>query len=157
MIFRAPDFAAASIENAIETKMNFVVCFQLPSCPHCDEYAPIFDAIAENYSGFVFIRTIAEHRSELKRTYLKVDKGEKMAAPCTLMFEAGELKRKHFGKMTREQLIDFIEGRKVEPAKPKTLSDLSIQELHELLYKQKLQRADTDKAIASIEWEISKR
>lgn len=157
MIFREPAFAEASIENAIATKMNFVVCLQLPECPHCDEYAPVFDSLSENYIGYMFIRTIAEHRSQLKRKYLRVDKGEKMQAPCTLVFETGELKRKHFGKMTREQMADFIEGREVQPLKQKTLSDLAIQELHELLCKQKLQRADTDRAIASIEWEISKR
>lgn len=148
-------------ENAIEATRhsgrNLVAMLALPDCPHCDEYFPIFESVKATHCQFHFCKAIAEHRSDLKRKYLRAEIGARMSAPATLFFRNGEVERKHFGKMTREQLIDFIEGREVQVSKQKTLEDLIVPELNELLCKQKIQRADTDKAIASIEWEISKR
>jgi thiol-disulfide isomerase/thioredoxin len=147
-------------ESIAATKFDattLIVFVALPSCQFCDEYGPVFDDTTKSYPDFRTAKVVAEQGSELKRKYLRAEKGERIAAPATLIFRDGEMVRRHFGKMDASQLHDFIAGREVKKPQEKTLADLSVQELRELRCKQRFQRAEIDKTIAAIEWELEKR
>ncbi len=146
----------SKIEATRNSGKEFVAMLALPNCPYCEEFEPIFNAVCSSL-GIDCGKMIVTHGSEAKRQHLKAELGEKLAAPATLIFRNGERVSRRFGKMNAEQLRAFIGGQAVPEPKPKTLADLSIQELQESLCRQKVQRAEIDKTIAAIEWEITKR
>lgn len=83
-------------------------------CGYCTKYEPIFNEyIAETgvKAGVLRIYVLKEKRaSEFKRTYMKQDKSEniKETVPGTFVFENGELKARHFGAMTKDQLAKMV-------------------------------------------------
>ena len=84
-------------------------------CSYCVKYEPIFDEyVAESgvEAGTLRLYVLKDKKSsEFKRTYMKQDKSEaiKETVPGTFVFENGELKARHFGTMTKEELKTLVE------------------------------------------------
>ena len=96
------------VETTRGNKDVIIACIILPNCPKCVEYQPVFNQAKENHPDLTFVKTIAGQGSKLKRTYLKVEVGERASAPCTIMVYGGVMRRRRFGPMTAEQLEEFI-------------------------------------------------
>lgn len=138
----------------------FVAMLALPNCPHCDEYYPTFVSVCNELENEgqknIYAKIVVPHGSEIKRQHLRAEIGERVAAPATLVFRKGQRVARHFGKLTAQQLRDLIAGKPIE-TKQKTLADLDLPALHELLCQQRIAKAEAAKTIAAIQWEISKR
>lgn len=83
-------------------------------CGYCTKYEPIFNEYVNETqvkAGVLRIYVLKEKRSsEFKRTHMKQDKSEniKETVPGTFVFENGELKARHFGAMTKDQLAKMV-------------------------------------------------
>lgn len=83
-------------------------------CGYCTKYEPVFNEYINETgvkAGVLRIYVLKEKRaSEFKRNYMKQDKSEniKETVPGTFVFENGELKARHFGAMTKEQLAKLV-------------------------------------------------
>ena len=101
---------------------KLVVKVWMDNCPFCTEYAPIVEAVSKQLQDIKFVSfKLAANTggsSQFKREYMKVGAGEKLSAPATFVFENGAMKYRHFGKMTSNDLINFITVG-VEPVNPK--------------------------------------
>lgn len=83
-------------------------------CGYCTKYEPVFNEYINETgvkAGVLRIYVLKEKKSsEFKRAYMKQDKSEniKETVPGTFVFENGELKARHFGAMTKEQLAKLV-------------------------------------------------
>lgn len=83
-------------------------------CGYCTKYEPVFNEYINETgvkAGVLRIYVLKEKKSsEFKRAYMKQDKSEniKETVPGTFVFENGELKARHFGLMTKEQLAKLV-------------------------------------------------
>lgn len=100
-------------------------------CGYCTKYEPIFNEYINETqvkAGVLRIYVLKEKRaSEFKRTYMKQDKSEniKETVPGTFVFENGELKARHFGAMTKEQLARLVSHFEAPSGKPEPSCDLT--------------------------------
>lgn len=97
----------------IATGKKVVVDVWMDNCPFCDEYAPTFEKVAGTVSDVATfakfnLPPVTAGTSEFKKKFMKVKAGEKLSAPATLIFENGELKYRHFGKMDEAALVAFV-------------------------------------------------
>ena len=115
-------------------------------CGYCVKYEPIFNeyesesniAYAKGGSnvsvsfGKLRLHVLKDQKpSAFKRAYMKQDTTDniKETVPGTFVFENGELKARHFGAMTKEQLKDLVENYKapVQVQQPQQIP--SIEEI----------------------------
>jgi thiol-disulfide isomerase/thioredoxin len=98
--------------DLIKSGNKIAVKMWMDNCPYCDEYAPIFKAVSEKVGGFKYVSfnmpPVSDSGAEFKRNYMKPKAGEKMGAPCTYVFEGGQMKKRKFGKMSEAELEAFL-------------------------------------------------
>lgn len=100
-------------------------------CGYCTKYEPVFNEYINETqvkAGVLRIYVMKEKRaSEFKRTYMKQDKSEniKETVPGTFVFENGELKARHFGAMTKEQLARLVSHFEAPSGKAEPSCDLT--------------------------------
>lgn len=97
-----------SVKECIKTG-KVVVKAWMDDCSYCDEFEPVFqDASSLPNVAFCSINIPASGSSEFRRTWMKSSPGEQSGAPAIFVFQDGELKWKHHGKMDLPDLIKFI-------------------------------------------------
>lgn len=105
--------------SLISSGQKVAIKVWMNDCPKCDEFKPVFEKVAAEQIG-----TIADNfacfnlparpdpklgSSEFKKLYMKPNPGSNsIGAPAVMVFEKGELKSRHYGKMSEAELISFI-------------------------------------------------
>lgn len=104
----------------------------MDGCSFCVEYAPIFEEAAKNRPHIKFVSFNMPGNSggssEFKKKYMVANGKEKLAAPATFVFDKGEMKSRHFGKMSAQALAEFIESGK-SPEVVDNKKEMARQEL----------------------------
>ena len=120
------------ILEAIKSGKKLVVKMWMDGCSFCDQYKPIFDKVAAENNDAVFISfnmPANVGKSEFKDKYMVPGPGEKLSAPCTYLFENGQMTNRHFGLINPLQLQAFINGVPLKDAKKEALADEYISVL----------------------------
>ena len=138
-------------------------------CGYCVKYEPIFNEyVSENNTKFGILRLYVlkdKKPSSFKRAYMKQDTSDniKETVPGTFVFENGELKARHFGAMTKEQLKDLVEKYQapVQVQQPQTIEQViarsSNVELESFAYRAIMNIENLRKELALIQEALSKR
>lgn len=138
-------------------------------CGYCTKYEPIFNEyIAETgvKAGVLRLYIMKEKKpSAFKRAYMKQDASDqiKETVPGTFVFENGELKARHFGAMTKEQLKNLVEKHEVPTTvqQPKTVEEViarsSNVELESFAYRAIMNIENLRKELAFIQEALLKR
>lgn len=97
----------------IKTGKKIVLKVFTNSCPHCDIYAPIFEAAAKQHSELLFaslnLHELAKGGSQFKKLYMTLSGvKEKADVPATMIFENGEMIARKWGRMDAAALEAFI-------------------------------------------------
>lgn len=107
----------------------------MDDCSKCVDFAPVFEKVSKQAPGVKFASMkISRDGSEFKRNYMKGKPNEPMGAPCTFIFENGEYKTRQHGKMTEEELLQFLRTHEPIERRPKSIKDLSTIELKATVY-----------------------
>lgn len=122
------EMSELEVLEQIKTGKKLAVKVWMENCPKCDEFKPVFEkvaaeqigALADQFVSFL-LPPVTSGSSVFKKEYMKVKVGEKMGAPAVLVFENGEMKFRHFGKMDEASLINFI-GKGEAPVDQKNLA-----------------------------------
>ena len=78
------------------------------NCPYCVEFAPIFDSVAKEFPEIKFVKfNLPKVGSEFKRKYMTLQSGSN-GVPAIFVFEKGEQKFRHHGKIDAEKLKAFV-------------------------------------------------
>lgn len=103
--------------DLIKSGKIVVVKTWMPNCSFCEKYEPIFDKVSKEYEGIDFVSfnmtVSASATSEFKKLYMSPGRGEKLSAPCTHVFEGGQMLQRHFGLIDEEQLKNLIAGKSI--------------------------------------------
>ena len=122
------------LNELIASGAKVVVDVWMDNCPYCDQYAPIFEAFAAKHPELKFAKfnlpRISGADSTFKRNYMKPDANGSISAPATMIFEGGELKVKHYGLITEDQLAAFVATGDA-PADKKKLAHQELMNLFE--------------------------
>lgn len=107
----------------IKTGKRIVLKVFTNSCPHCDIYAPIFEAASKKHPELLFrslnLHDLPKGGSQFKRLYMMLDgTKEKADVPATIIFEKGEMVARKWGRMDEKKLEDFLVGGSMEDPKP---------------------------------------
>lgn len=107
------DLKEPELLELIKSGVKVVVDVWMDNCPFCDDYAPIFARQAELIPSIKFAKfhlpANSAGGSEFKKNYMKAEPGKGIKAPATMIFEGGELKHRHYGIMSAEQLVAFVQ------------------------------------------------
>ena len=78
------------------------------NCPYCIEFAPIFESVAKDFPETKFIKfNLPKVGSEFKKKYMTLQAGSN-GVPAIFVFEKGEQKFRHHGKIDAEKLKAFV-------------------------------------------------
>ena len=94
------------VDNAIiSDNLPVVVDFYTDWCKPCQAYAPIFEAVSEQFAGqAVFVRINSEENPELAKTY------DVQAIPTTVFIQTGGgVLGTRTGAMSQEELTGMVE------------------------------------------------
>jgi len=81
----------------------------MDNCSYCDDFKPVFEEFAsKSQASCGSINIPVSGASEFRRTWMKSKPGEPSGAPAIFVFENGELKRKHHGKLSLKELESFV-------------------------------------------------
>lgn len=116
----------------------FILKVFMDGCSFCVDYAPIFEEAAKNRPHIKFVSFNMPGNSgggsEFKKKYMVANGKEKLAAPATFIFDKGEMKARHFGKMSLQDLGQFINSGK-GPENVNNQKDQARKELIDLFAK----------------------
>lgn len=109
--------------DLIKTGKKIVLKVFTNSCPHCDIYAPVFEAASKKHGELLFrslnLHDLPKGGSQFKRLYMMLDgTKEKADVPATMIFEKGEMIARKWGRLNEVQLEEFLSGGTVEDQKP---------------------------------------
>ena len=128
----------AELLELIKSGELFVLKVFMDDCSFCTEYEPIFAEAAKNRPNMKFVSFNLPARSDggstFKRNYMKANGKERIAAPATFIFDKGEMKYRQYGKMSAQELAEFIVSGKA-PEKKVDQRELARQELINLFAK----------------------
>lgn len=96
-----------------------VVDFWSPSCLPCMKYKPIFEAVAAQPPGGVFMGTVNADESPKMMAYYGID-----SIPATLFFVSGEEVYRTQGILQRQDLLDTI-AKYIPSAAPSAPTDMT--------------------------------
>lgn len=105
----AEEVTEQSLLSLIDKGFNVVVDVWGDNCPYCVSFAPIFDEVAKEFPEIHFVKfNLPKVGSEFKKKYMTLQVGKSNGVPAIFVFEKGEMKYRHHGKIEAEQLRAFV-------------------------------------------------
>ena len=93
---------SSEFENIINNNEIVFVDFYATWCMPCKMMSGIIDEIAKEYQKVKFIKIDVDQNTELAIKY------NVMSIPTIMIFEKGELIKRHTGYMDKDELVQFI-------------------------------------------------
>ena len=91
---------------------DVVLKITMPDCPACNNFQSVFNEVISefpdtNFAEFLLTKEAAAN-SNFRKTYMIPEGNERVAAPALFIFQAGEMKARKFGPLSKDAFVTFI-------------------------------------------------